>query len=137
MNEYIVPIIVALVAAAPGVWALIQSRRKTKAEAADIITDSALELLEQNKKDMAEIRLELKEVKAENKVLKDTMDSIQNELKSVKVENILLKEEIAEVKSENKILRAWAKDLVNQVVEHGGTPCPEPILPKTYPRKEK
>jgi len=50
MNEYIVSVILALIAAVPGLWSLVATRRKTRADAADIITEAAQRAVEMTSK---------------------------------------------------------------------------------------
>ena len=97
MENNIVAIAIAIIAIVPGVWALIATRKKSGAEATDIITDTAMSLIAP---------------------LKGEIDD--------------LRQQLDDLRQENELLRKWAKDLVIQVIQLGGKPCPEPDLPTNH-----
>jgi hypothetical protein len=97
MTDLIAPIVVALIAAIPGIMAYINTRKKGNAEATDIITDTAMALIIPLKGEIAELRQQLDDLRIEN-----------------------------------ELLRKWAKDLVLQVIQLGGSPCPEPDMPTNH-----
>lgn len=99
METSIATIIVASVAAIPGVLAYLAQRRKDQADAAEILTGAATALVIPLRAEIAELR-----------------------------------EELEYLRVENELLRAWAKQLVMQVIELGGKPMPEPEVP---PRKKQ
>jgi hypothetical protein len=128
MDASIIALIVALAGAIPGVLAYFAQKKlnkelakkasaetgKTSAEAADIISDSAMALL---------IPL-----KAEVKECKDEAIALRAEVQK-------LREEVSCVRHENDLLRDWAKRLALQVIQCGGIPIPEPDMPKNVKTK--
>lgn len=97
MTDIIVPVVIAIIAAVPGVMAYIATRKKGDAEATDIITDTAMTLIIPLKGEISELRQQLDDLRIEN-----------------------------------ELLRKWAKDLVLQVIQLGGSPCPEPDIPTNH-----
>jgi hypothetical protein len=70
MEDNIIAIIIAIVAVVPGVWALIATRKKSNAEATDIITDTAMSLIAPLKGEIAELRQQLDDLRIENELLR-------------------------------------------------------------------
>ena len=99
--QIIVTIVVAVVAAAPGLVSLIIQRRKAQAETADVLIDTAMSFVEP-------LRVELKSLRAEIDMLKS--------------DNIALTIRVRHLENENGDLREWADRLVNQVRSMRGEP---------------
>ena len=55
MIEYIVPILLALIASAPGVWAILSQRNKIKVDAATEINNAAIALIKPYRERIAEL----------------------------------------------------------------------------------
>ena len=73
------PLIVALVAALPGLYALLSQSRKDNAEAVDAISQAAAQLVVPLKEENKELRLRLGAVEAENKELRVENDQLQTQ----------------------------------------------------------
>lgn len=89
----------ALLGAITGIWALVQQRRKTDAEAekeeataADIIQGASKELIEQYKKRVDELI-------EETIALKKQIVALQKEIAILKAETIALKDEIRRLRN--------------------------------------
>jgi predicted nuclease with TOPRIM domain len=101
-------IFLALIAALPGIGALYaqsQARRKTAAETTAIFVDTAKDLIEPLRCELALMRDQLNKVKAENVILTDRVERLE---------------------VENADLRRWAEMLVHQVKSLGF----EPVQPR-------
>jgi cell division protein FtsB len=90
--EIMIPVIVAIVAAIPGILAFFGQRRKDKTDAAEKITAAALDLVEPYQKRVAEM---------ENQISK-----LRTGLAAVEAENSKLKTNIELLVKENQVLRA-------------------------------
>ena len=73
------PLIVALVAALPGLYALLSQSRKDNAEAVDAISQAAAQLVVPLKEENKELRLRLAAVEGENKALRAENDQLQTQ----------------------------------------------------------
>lgn len=65
MEDVITTIIVALVAASPGIYAVYRQVRKDRVDNVDTLSDAALALLEPYKKEVAELRADMKLLRCE------------------------------------------------------------------------
>ena len=65
MENLIATIVVAIIAALPGIYAVIAQRRKDAASAADTLTDAALQLIEPLKRQAADQAAELVSLRAQ------------------------------------------------------------------------
>lgn len=99
MSEWIVPIIVALVAAVPGIAALIQGRRKQNADAATVFEGLAARS------------------GARWTELLDRVDALEIRVRELSAENGKIKDENIELKAENEALRAEVEGLRAEVTE--------------------
>ena len=64
------PIIIAVVADIPGILAYIGQLRKGKVDAADILVDSATDLIQPLRAEIAELRVEISKIKKINRLLR-------------------------------------------------------------------
>ena len=80
MENNIVAIIIAIVAILPGSIALFMQRKKGNAEATDIITDTAMSLIEPLRKEIAELRKELDDLRVENVLLRRWAEALSIEV---------------------------------------------------------
>ena len=78
------PLIVALVAALPGLYALLSQSRKDNAEAVDAISQAAAQLVVPLKEENKELRLLLAAVEGENKALRAENDRLQTQFSELR-----------------------------------------------------
>jgi FtsZ-binding cell division protein ZapB len=97
MIDWIVPIVIALVAALPGLLALIQGRRRQDADAAEIYEGLAARSGERWRELIARI------------------DALEKEVSQLRTENISLRGENSTLKSENETLRCEIDALRSEV----------------------
>lgn len=77
----VTPIIVAIVAATPGIISLIQQRKKQSVEAADLIQRASGELIEQYKRRMDEMEEQAAANEEEVGLLQERFDRIEQDLR--------------------------------------------------------
>jgi len=119
-------ILLAIIAASPGVYAIWRGRHKEKAEVAKAITEAAGELVEDYQNTIKELRAELKE-------LRKIVDSQEEELKQNKYELQKQDEElkmadrrITDLELERDESRRGISQLCRQLRSLGHAPVWEP-----------
>ena len=111
-KEVILPLLLAAIAAAPGVLALFRGRSKEKAEASRVITDAAKDLLAEYRVKMDEIeesyRAKLAEVEEECKMrIAATEAMYQSKMDAVE----------AKVKEQSKVIDCQERKIAKQQIE--------------------
>lgn len=74
MIEYLVPILLALIAAAPGVWAILSQRNKIKVDAATEINNAAIALIKPYRERIAELEKRVNALEVELDAQRSTID---------------------------------------------------------------
>ena len=97
MAEWLV-ILTALIAALPGVYAVVSGRRKSRAEAADTISDAAVQLVEPLKCENVALRAQVAALRAE-------LDALRTEVETLRTDNATLRTEVTQLRSDNETLR--------------------------------
>jgi len=129
MGDSWIVILTALVAAAPGIYAVIVGRRKGNAEAADSISEAAVQLVEP-------LRCENMALRQQITGMRDELDTLRCEVDSLRTENATLRGEVAELREDNATLRTAVQALrernreleegvdalARQVEQHGANP---------------
>lgn len=111
MGDWI-PLIVALVAALPGLYALLSQSRKDNAEAVDAISQAAAQLV-----------VPLKE---ENKELRERLGAVEAENRKLKAENERLEERFTELRDLLNLVLEGCNRLCQQLEELGREPVFDP-----------
>lgn len=93
-----VVILTALIAAAPGIYALIAGRHKAGAEAADSISEAAVQLVEPLRCENAVLRNQVEGMRSE-------LDSLCIEVDALRTENATLRGEVRQLREDNATLR--------------------------------
>ena len=70
MSDGLITLIVALVAAAPGVYAIFSGRQKARAEAASIVANAAAALVKPLEKRIDALETEVQQLRADNRLLR-------------------------------------------------------------------
>jgi septal ring factor EnvC (AmiA/AmiB activator) len=83
MEIYLIPVIVALLAASPGVYAIIAQRRKDDASAADQITETALQLIKPLKSQLNDHMMELQHMRLQIRAMNMELDSLYTMLDEI------------------------------------------------------
>lgn len=91
-------IFTALIAAAPGIYAIIAGRRKSGAEAADSISEAAVQLVEPLRCENAALRKQVEGMRAE-------LDSVRVEVDTLRADNAALRGDVAQLREDNATLR--------------------------------
>ena len=127
-------IVTALIAAAPGIYAIIAGRRKTGAEAADSISDAAVQLVEplrcENqalRKQVDSMRAELDALRSEVDILRTENATLRGDVSQLREDNATLRTAIAALRDRNAELEAGVEALAKQVETFGQRPVYEPI----------
>ena len=90
----IVSVIAALVAAAVSVYTARANRHKVKAEAADAISDAAVQLVEPLRCENLALRAEVQKLRAEVQKLRDDVTALQRENEALRDDVEALSEQI-------------------------------------------
>ena len=106
------PLIVALIAAIPGLYALLSQSRKDNAEAVDAISQAAAQLVVP--------------LKGENKELRVRLGAVEVENKELKTENEQLQTQFAELREIIQLVLDGCNRLCDQLVKLGHDPVFNP-----------
>lgn len=98
MGDSWIAIVVALIAAVPGVYAVIANLRKNRAEATDSISDAAVQLVEPLRCENVTLRQQVTDMQQE-------IDQVRKEIGIIRVENATLRGDITQLRDDNATLR--------------------------------
>lgn len=122
-------ILTAVIAAAPGVYAILQGRRKIHAEAADSISDAAIQLVEPLRsanvalqQQVEKMRAELDTLRSEVDVLRTENATLRGDVMQLRDDNTTLRTAIAALRERNAELEAGVEALARQVETFGQRP---------------
>lgn len=105
MADYIVPVVVALIAVVPGIAMLVAGRAKNKADAASALTGAAMQIVNELQDELKRTREELTAVQAE---LKETRNELRKAVAAQLEQSVLvstMRDTIEQFKAENATLR--------------------------------
>ena len=112
MNEFTVPIIIAIIAALPGIWAMNSQRRMTdantssaQATATDVLTDAALDIVKELKEQIDALRFEANESKAVTKLSSGKIDQLEKQVATLQGRDEYNQREIKQLRREVEGLR--------------------------------
>lgn len=91
MPEWVIPVVVALVAALPGLYATWQQRGATDAEATDKIADAAVGLLDDFREENKALRQRAVDLEVEKQTLYETLMTYMGQNRLLEAENQRLK----------------------------------------------
>jgi len=106
--DFLLPVVVAIVATIPGALAYLNSRRKAPAEAAESITGAAVSIVDRLEKQVGALEVKLNDLSAELDKTKDDMRRTTAELVKVRGDAELLRAEVVILRAENVRLRDFA-----------------------------
>lgn len=133
MADYILPVVVALIAAVPGIAALVAGRSKNKADAASTLTGAALQMVNelqeqaaisrdvdiQKTAEIATLRAELAAVKADLLEQGVVVATMKSKVAHLEGENKLLRQRVQELESENVYLRQQFEKVTGRKIDTG------------------
>lgn len=129
MNAEWIVILTALIAAAPGVYAMIAGRHKVNSEAADSISGAAVQLVEPLRCENAALRKQVDGMRSELDGLRREMDDLRTENATLRVDvgqlredNVTLRTAISALRAENEELVEGVAALAQQVQALGQRP---------------
>ena len=129
MENTLIPIIIALIAALPGIWAMNSQRRMTdantssaQATATDVLTDAALDIVKELKEQIDALRFEANEAKAVTKLSSGKIDQLEKHVSALEGQDQYNQREIKQLRREVEGLRMRVKQyrqgievLINQL----------------------
>jgi predicted RNase H-like nuclease (RuvC/YqgF family) len=120
--EILVPIIIALIAAIPGILSLLKGRKKESADTANVLVGTSLELLIEIKKKAAKAESDIKKLKDDlsQEIIRHEAESAQQQEKidSLQVQIDHLNDQILKYKKTQNLLIRGIKILIKQLEEN-------------------
>lgn len=129
-NDYLVPIVIALIGALPGFWALLTQRREREATAASTITGAATDLVEQYKANVEKLEFTVNENAALVKLQGDQLYEFQKRINTLEGQAEVYQKEITSLRREVEVLRVRVREyrqgivaLITQIEGLGASPA--------------
>ena len=98
MPEWIITVIIGVIAAAPGVYAVMAGRHKAQAESSQIVTDTAVRLLAPLEARIKVLEARVAKLETENEVLETQAREFRARVARLEQENAALLAEVREFK---------------------------------------
>ena len=117
LRNVILPVVLALIASSPGIYALVVQRRKDRVDAGAVVTDSAIDLMKQYQDRLDKVDTRQSELEAEVRALKVEISGRDDTIEKLETENRELQEQVIKLRRENEGLRKRVKELETQVFE--------------------
>ncbi len=132
MNEQMIPIIVAIIAALPGLWAMSSQRKQTEASATGAITDAAVDIVKEYKDQFEKLVFEVNEAKTTAQLSADRIYQLEKQLKQLEGQIDILQKQNTDLRREVEVLRLRVREyrqgivsLINQIEGLGQHPAYE------------
>lgn len=116
MNEQMIPIIVAIIAALPGLWAMSSQRKQTEASATGAITDAAVDIVKEYKDQFEKLVFEVNEAKTTAQLSADRIYQLEKQLKQLEGQIDILQKQNTDLRREVEVLRLRVREYRQGIV---------------------
>lgn len=115
-NEQLIPIIIAIIAALPGLLAIAGQRKTSDASATQSITEAASDLVEQYKASVEKLEYTVNENAAVTKLQGEQIYEFQKKVQQLEAQAEIYQREIVSLRREVEVLRVRVREYRHGIV---------------------